>query len=251
MLSEIELVEYLSKNHNNQSCFKSFLIRGFHGEWPHSSDAAQRYILKEMKSAGAEAELEDVVDISASHGGQCEWGVGEVFEDSVLKEFDVGEHQDDVLEEPAYGLKALGDVYGVIEMTSDGNNRLEGLRALDIGWDFPVDGRTARDWKENYRDAELFDMGGRVTPEGKVFLDTDSRDYELENVGVESLGEVYRDLTTKKVGDRDRPTGQKLEALFLYSAGMSHRDVGETTGPVQDSKELRVHDAGLSQCPLG
>jgi hypothetical protein len=197
---------------------------------PHSSDVAQRYILQEMKAVGAEAELDDVMDISSSHDGRFEWSIGEVFEDSVLRDFDAEEHRDEALEEPGYGLKALDGIYGVVETTSDGNKRLEGLRALDIGWDFPVDGRTARDWKKNYRDAGLIDADENVTPEGRVFLDTDPRDYELEDVGVENVGEVYRDLATKKVGESGEPTGQKLEALFLYGSGMSHRDVSRATG---------------------
>ncbi|MFB6190696.1 MAG: hypothetical protein ABEJ91_03945 [Candidatus Nanohaloarchaea archaeon] len=197
---------------------------------PHCSDAAQRYILQEMKAVGAEAELGDVTDASSSHNGDFEWSIGEVFQDSVLRDFDPEEHRGQDLRKPEYGLRALDDVYGVVETTSDGNKRLEGLRALDIGWDFPVDGRTARDWKKNYRDAGLIDAEENVTPEGRVFLDTDPRDYHLEDTGVEDVGEVYRDLATKKVGDGGEPTGQKLEALFLYGSGMSHRDVSRATG---------------------
>lgn len=183
-----------------------------------------------MRAVGAGAELREVTDFSSSHDGEFEWSVGEVFRDSVLRDFDAKGHRDYPLEEPEYGLRALDDIYSIIETTSDGSKRLEGLRALDIGWDFPVDGRTAREWKKNYRDTGLLDREGEVTPEDRVFLDTDPRNYQLEGVGVEDVGEVYRDLTTKKVGENRAPTGQKLEALFLYSTGMSHKDVSRATG---------------------
>lgn len=109
---------------------------------PHSSDIVQTYILQAMRSNAAREDFEDVIDLSHSHDGEVEWSIGEVFHDGVLQDFDTGEDSDEVLDAPGYGLKALDQVYGVLDTTSAENKRLEGLRALEIGWDFPVEGRT-------------------------------------------------------------------------------------------------------------
>ncbi|WP_414837237.1 hypothetical protein ACK3SF_03125 [Candidatus Nanosalina sp. VS9-1] len=198
---------------------------------PHSADVAQRYILQAMRATGLAEKVTELMERPHTHNGMEEWSIGEVFEDEVLRGFDPQDFQDEALEMPDYGFRALDQIYGSIDTTSDGNKRLEGLRALDIGWDFPVEGRTERDWKQNYREAGLTDnVDGelQVSREGQVFLNTDPRDYELDGVGVEDVGEVYRDLTTKKL-DED-VSGRKLEALFMYGAGMTHREVSDATG---------------------
>jgi len=211
---------------------------------PHSADDAQRYILQTMRSLAPE-EFEHEVDHTESFNGTEEWSAGEVFENGVLKEFDE-EEPETIDETPEYGFKALDQIYGVIDTTKDsqgGYKRLEGLRALKTGWEFPVQGRTQRDWIQNFREAGLIweeddtiemnlDTGAidniRPSPEGEVFLDTDPRNYFFIELGVENVGEVYRELSTRKMSDE--PTGQKLEALFLYAGGLSHSEVSEATG---------------------
>lgn len=198
---------------------------------PHSSDAAQRYILQALKARKDAERFDEIFDISDSHNGREEWSIGEVFEDKVLMEFEGQTKGTERL--PDYGFKALDNIYGVIEHTSDGNNRLEGLRTIASGDEFPVSGRTERDWKQNYREAGLVDDNAEtfdVTPEGEVFLDTHPSGYEFDDLDIDDVGSIYRDLTTKKIGDKDDPTGQKIKAFFLYGAGMNHTDVSEETG---------------------
>jgi hypothetical protein len=208
---------------------------------PHSSDIVQTYILQAMRSTASQQDFEDVIDLSHSHDGEIEWSIGEVFHDSVLKEFDNGESWGESFDTPDYGLKALDQIYGLLDTTSEGNKRLEGLRALDIGWDFPVDGRTKRDWIRNYRTAGLVDDDEEVTPEGRIFLETDPRDYELEGIGVEDVGEVYRDLNTRKLSG-DEPTGQRLEAIFFYGGGMDHTEVSDATGMAYRTTKKTAYD---------
>lgn len=199
---------------------------------PHSADAAQRYILQALRAHSKAEKFDEVFDISEPHNGREEWSIGEVFDEEVLSEFE--EDVKDTQEHPDYGFRALDDIYGVIEDTSDGNNRLEGLRTIRNGDDFPVSGRTERDWKQNYREAGLLtennDDDLDVTPEAEIFLETDPSGREFDELDINDVGSIYRDLTSKKLGENGEPTGQKIEALFLYGAGMGHTDVSEETG---------------------
>jgi|GEM_PF-2550904 len=198
---------------------------------PYSSDVVQRYILQALKARKDAERFNDVFDITHSHNGREEWSIGEVFDDNVLMEFETGSNEIDTF--PDYGFKAMDSIYGVIEHTSDGNDRLEGLRAIENGNKFPVSGRTERDWKQNYSEAGLINDDGEtldVTSEAEVFLDTEPSGREFDEIDIDDVGSIYRDLTTKKLGDKGEPTGQKIKALFLYGAGMGHRDVSEETG---------------------
>ncbi len=216
---------------------------------PHSADVAQRYILQMMKANGAEEELDEIFKTSEGYNGTEEWSVGEVFDEDTIENFEEEGLDFDWLGTPDYGFKAVEEIYGVIDTTVDSNNggknkRLEGLRALGIGFEFPVDGRTQRNWIKNYRDAGLIIQDDEIevdsedgslenirpSPEGTVFLNTDPREYFFEDIGVENVGEVYRDFSTKKLGDGGEPTGQKLEAFFLYGTGMDYEEVSEATG---------------------
>jgi hypothetical protein len=220
------------------------------GNGPHCADVAQRYILQTMLTGGLDEDLENAVDPSHTHDGMEEWSIGEVFEDEVLTDFKTDRFKYPRLENPDYGFRALDEVYGAVDTTIDTNSgernkRLEGLRALRTGFEFPVEGRTMRDWIQNYREAGLIIQeedeiqvdpetsaveNVKPSPEGHVFLETDPRDYFFKGIGVENVGEVYRDLTTKKLGENGEPTGQKLEALFLYAAGLGHSEVSQATG---------------------
>lgn len=198
---------------------------------PHSADAAQRYILQVLRAHDRAEQFDEIFNVSEGHNGRTEWSIGEVFDDEVLRGFE--QEITDTGGQPDYGFRALDEIYGTIENTSDGNNRIEGLRAIRNQDDFPVSGRTERDWKQNYREAGLTSENDdelEVTPEAEVFLDTEPSGQEFDEIDIDNIGSIYRDLTTKKLGEKGVPTGQKLEALFLYGAGMGHRDVSEETG---------------------
>lgn len=114
----------------------------------------------------------------------------------------------------------LDDIYSVLSTTAQGNQRLEGLNAVVIGWDSPVEGRTWRDWKQKYREKGLIEgmESPSVTEKGELFLDK-----RIDGI---DTGEFYRALTTKGSSN----SGKKIKALILQPSDLTHKEISEITG---------------------
>ncbi|MEF8880728.1 MAG: hypothetical protein V5A72_02785 [Candidatus Nanohaloarchaea archaeon] len=114
----------------------------------------------------------------------------------------------------------LDDTYSVLSTTASGNQRVEGLDAVNIGWDAPVEGRTWRDWKQNYREEGLTEgiKTPSVTDKGEIFLDKRIDDIDT--------GEFYRALSTKGSSN----SGKKIKALILQPSGLTHNEISKITG---------------------
>lgn len=114
----------------------------------------------------------------------------------------------------------LDDAYSVLDTTSSYNKRLDGLNALKIGWDKPVQGRTWRDWKQNYRDEGLISgfQEPEVTEKGELFLDK-----RLDSI---DTGKFYRALKSKGSSN----SGRKIEAFVLQPSDLTHREISRITG---------------------
>ena len=114
----------------------------------------------------------------------------------------------------------LEDAYSVLETTSSGNKRLDGLNALKIGWDKPVQGRTWRDWKQNYREKGLISgvEDPEVSEKGELFLD--------KRLSSNDTGKFYRALKSKGSSN----LGRKIEAFILHPSDLTHRDIARITG---------------------
>ena len=197
---------------------------------PHCADNVQRYILQTIsRNEATKIDFDTITDPSQQFNGQEEWSVGEVFDDEVLRTFEQPEIE---IEGPAIGFRALDQVYDALETTHNGNKKLEGLRAIDIGWDVPFgeDSKTWWKWRKGYREAGLIDDNDELTPEGDIFLQTDPRGYDLDNVSIEDVGQVYNALVTSGYKDNPEHNGRKIEALFLYGGGLNHKQVSNEAG---------------------
>lgn len=195
---------------------------------PYCADTVQRYILQTLNDHKiSKLDFDELINPERSFNGQEKWSVGEVFDDEALQTFDETE-----LERPENGLRALDQIYDALKTTQKNNKKLEGLRAMKIGWDLPFEEGSKTHWKwcKQYREAGLIDDNDELTPEASIFLETDPRGYKFDNIGVEDVGEVYKTLVTSDYNDTDKHNGRKIEALFLYGGGLNHKQVSEEVG---------------------
>lgn len=192
---------------------------------PENADQAQLEMLRNIRMAFPEDEVDFIEGLDRSEDGEMSWeNVREVFSDEALMEADT---RDLDSENPVDGeFKALDQVYDAIKTTYHGNKKLEGLRTFRIGWDAPVGDESFKKWKQDYRDAGLI-SGDELTEEGGYFLDNDPRDYDFDVIDNETVGEAFREFSTQGYGDSEPHSGRKIEAFFLYGTGLGHAEVAE------------------------
>lgn len=220
-------------------------------EGPHSSDVVHRYLQQVMETVYPTSEAAEVLSDDAFSGEET-WEVEDVELSNLMEDRANGEN---VLRKPTYGFQALDQIFGAVKTTQNGNKKLEGLRAFRIPWDTPIDqeGRSWGYWTEEYDNAGLIPEQGSThdvdpTPEGDIFLDIDPRQYDTKDIGVEEIGEFYKTLSSQGYGTSKENNGRKVEAFFLYGAGLEHTEISNRTGiPESTARSMagKLQDMGL------
>lgn len=194
---------------------------------PENADQAQLEMLRNIRMAFPDEEIEFVTAQESSEDGEMSWeNISAVFSDEALLEADKT-NLDSYSVDGEF--KALDQAYDALKTTYHGNMKLEGLRTFRTGWDAPVGQESFKKWKQSYRDAGLL-AGDELTKEGKYFLDNDPRSYSFNSIDNQTVGEVFRELSTQGYGDSDPHSGKKIEAFFLYGTGLGHSAVAERVG---------------------
>jgi len=179
----------------------------------HSSDIVQRYLSR----VAEEIKELNYTDTSRdrSFDGELTYS-GDIDIETALEENRKYNHRPD-FDRP---FSELDDIYSVLSTTAQGNQRLEGLNAVVIGWDSPVEGRTWRDWKQKYRERGLIEgmESPSVTEKGELFLDK-----RIDGI---DTGEFYRALTTKGSSN----SGKKIKAFILQPSDLTHKEISQITG---------------------
>lgn len=191
---------------------------------PENADQAQLEMLRNIRMAFPDEEIEFISAQERSDDGEMSWeNVRAVFSDEALIEFDTTDVETQAVDGE---FQALDQVYDALKTTYHGNMKLEGLRTFRIGWDAPVGDESFSKWKQDYRDAGLVHEG-ELTREGEYFLDNDPRAYEFDVIDNQAVGEAFRELSTQGYGDSQPHTGKKIEAFFLYGTGLGHSAIAE------------------------
>jgi hypothetical protein len=212
---------------------------------PKCADEAQRYILQAMKTVESAETYGEIVDTDQSYDGAEEWSIGSVFNGENLEMFGEGFEID---EKGDRMLRRLDEAYNVVRNTNAGPvsySKLDGLKAFSDDYDaeMPTDNRKTRNnWVSDYIDAGLVDLEvsksglkpqeeGTLTEAGEMMIETTER---LDEIVFEDLemdaGDAYRVLGTQGHSSGKQDTGGKVEAFFLYGAGMNHSEVSRQTG---------------------
>lgn len=211
---------------------------------PENADQAQLEMLRNIRMAFPDEEIEFIDGLNRTEDGEMSWeNVREVFSNEALLEADTRDLES---EDPVDGeFKALDQVYDTLKTTYHGNMKLEGLRTFRIGWDAPVGDESFKKWKQDYREAGLI-QDGELTPEGDYFLDNDPRSYDFDVIDNETVGDVFRELSTQGYGGSEPHSGKKIEAFFLYGTGLGHKEVSEQVGMAESTLRDTVEslDAG-------
>ena len=194
---------------------------------PENADQAQLEMLRNIRMAFPDEEIEFIATREQSEDGEMSWeNIREVFSDEALLEADTTDLETQRVDGE---FKALDQVYDALKTTYHGNMKLEGLRTFRIGWDAPVGDESFKKWKKSYRDAGLV-SGDELTREGEYFLDNDPRSYDFDVIDNQKVGEAFRELSIQGYGGSEPYTGKKIEAFFLYGTGLGHSEVSEKVG---------------------
>ena len=233
---------------------------------PKCADEAQLYILQVMNSADLDESYSSVFDPDQSYDGQEEWSIGSVFSDGNLREFEQETENEEIEDTALETFQNLDEAYDAIKTTNGGSpsySKLEGLKAFSDRYDaeIPTDNKKTRsNWVQDYRDAGLIDIDvnksssrpekeGELTERGISLIESTEDLDERVFSGLEpDAGEFYRKMFTQGYGDREKHSGEKIQAFFLYGGGMGHTQVAdELEAPESTVRGLAEYlsDAGI------
>lgn len=220
---------------------------------PKCADEAQRYILQKIRDAVPDNKYSEIIDPDRTYDGEEEWSIGSVFDDGNLREFDDDEED---YEQAVEIFEELDKVYDAIKTTRSGGasyDKLKALKAFSHRYDaeIPTDNKSTRHkWVQQYGDAGLLDISsdktgrkpqhqGVLTEHGEAFINTTEalNEQVFSNLNIDT-GDFYRKMFTQGYGDREAHSGDKIQAFFLYGAGMNHSEVSQDL----DVPETTVRD---------
>lgn len=225
---------------------------------PKCADEAQKYILQIMESARPFDSYGAIVATDETYDGEEEWSIGSVFNEGNLREFEQESQEREEVEETAEKtFQNLDQVYNAVKNMASGRtqySKLEGLKAFseDYEEEMPTDNKkTGDNWVSEYREAGLVDVElsksdarpqeeGELTEEGKEIIQSTERLNDTVFSGLSMDAEdFYRTMVTQGYGDREGHSGEKIQAFFLYGAGMGHSEIsGELDTPESTLREM-------------